>query len=196
MGEAARLLALQSRATNLQAAARGAVSRQADSFAVLIRDGKVVTSAGRVPDMTPDEMLALSCSAQTAIGAPPLTSAGLPVLAEVVPAVDAKGAPIGTAVVGRVYDEQRLRALSGSLGLPSGTELSLACPQGLGVSTATGELGTKLRLAAASSPGTRDIEDKKVAVGTKAQGQYCGVSAAITHPGLAYQQGWLFLLLL
>ncbi|WP_426565777.1 diguanylate cyclase [Angustibacter sp. McL0619] len=195
-GEAARVLALQARATNLQAAARAAVSRQgSEAFAVLIRDDKVVASSGPVPDMPVSELLAASCSAQTAIGAPPLSAAGLPVLAEVVPAVDAKGAPIGTAVVGRIYDEQRLRALSGSLGLPSGTDLSLACPQGRGVSTATGALGTKLRLAAASSPGTRDIEDRKVAIGTKAQGQYCGVSAAITNSGLADQQGWLVLLL-
>src|SRR4051812_41363533 len=56
MGEAARVLALQSRATNLQQATRSAVSRQgSESFAVLVRDDKVVASAGPVPDVPLDE---------------------------------------------------------------------------------------------------------------------------------------------
>ncbi|GAA4360041.1 sensor domain-containing diguanylate cyclase [Angustibacter luteus] len=195
MGEAARVLALQARTQKLQIAARNAISRQSDGFSMFVKDGKVVASAGTTPDMPVSELLTSSCSKASAIGVQPLVPTGLPVVSEVVQAVDAKDNELGTAIVGQVYDQQRLNALAAVLGLPSETDLALACPQGRGVSTQTGALGAKLRMAAASSPGVRDIEDRKVAISTKAQGQYCGVAAAIAAPGLALTQGWLALAL-
>ncbi len=65
LGEAARNLALQASSSDLSAAAEAARSRQTEAFAVLVRDGKVVASAGSVPSMSPAQLAQLSCSAGT-----------------------------------------------------------------------------------------------------------------------------------
>ncbi len=197
LGEAARNLALQATSPDLANAAKSAISRQEDSFAVLVRDGAVKAEAGVVPDVGVQALTAMSCSKSPGLGEAPQTATGDPLLAETVPALDARKREIGKAVVGRLLDRQRMRALSGSLGLPMGTQISLACPGGRGVSTQDEPEGSTLRLAAASgnTPG-HSVGGWEVAVAAPAQGQVCGVSAAIERSGLAIQQGWIGLLLL
>jgi two-component system, cell cycle response regulator len=196
LGEAARNLALQASAKDLQAAAQTAIVRQPEAFAALVRDGKVVASAGSLPSMSPTQLASTSCSTGAGVGDPPRDApTGVPLLAEVVGAVDAKKQPVGSAVVGRLIDQQRLRALAGTLGLPVGTQLALACPAGRGASTAPGAFGNDLRLAAASGSTDREIDGHKVAVARTMQGQYCAVAAAVPKPGVVTSQLGLVVLL-
>jgi diguanylate cyclase (GGDEF)-like protein len=193
LGEAARNLALQASSSNLSAAAETAVSRQSEAFAVLVRDGKVVASAGSVPSVAPDQLAQLSCSQTTGNRVTaPAEATGVPVLAQRVEAVDAAKKPVGTAVVGRVFDQQRLRALVGTLALPTETQLALACPGGLGVSTADGALGTSLRVSAATGG---DVDGYKVGHSRSVQGQYCAVAAAVPVPSLVGSQVGLTVLI-
>ncbi|MGN6303042.1 MAG: diguanylate cyclase [Angustibacter sp.] len=186
LGEAARNLALQASSSDLSSAAQAALSRQSEAFAVLVRDGKVVASAGSVPSMAPQQLAQLSCSSGTGARVPAAAQAtGVPVLGQRVEAVDARRKPVGVAVVGRVFDQQRLRALAGTLALPSETQLALACPGGLGVSTAQGALGSELRVAAATGGG---VDGHKVGTSRSVQGQYCAVAAAVPTPSLVGSQ--------
>ncbi|MGN6613102.1 MAG: diguanylate cyclase [Angustibacter sp.] len=193
LGEAARNLALQASSSNLSAAAESALTRQSEAFAVLVRDGKVVASAGSVPSVAPDQLAQLSCSQATGTRVTaPAEATGVPVLAQRVEAVDSGKKPVGTAVVGRVFDQQRLRALVGTLALPNDTQLGLACPGGFGVSTADGALATSLRVSAATGD---DVDGYKVGHSRSVQGQYCAVAAAVPVPSLVGSQVGLTVLI-
>jgi two-component system, cell cycle response regulator len=196
LGRSARLLAGQAGATDASAAVRQAIDRQSGVFGALVSDGVVRASAGPVPEVPIPRLMGASCSAGTRTIAGPAAGAAAgpaePLWVEVVPATDAAGRPIGTAVVGRLLDRRGLRALGAPLGLPAGTELAVACRGGRSVSTADGSLGRAL-VRRASGPGA--VDGYQVRSTVVAQGQPCDVVAAVRSPGLGRGQGAIAVIL-
>ncbi len=192
LGESARLLALQAGGGELPDAVRSAVARQPEAFAFVVKDGVAVASAGVLPGTSVDQLLASSCSSKPAADAGSTRAAApaatLPVWVEVVPAQGADGRPLGTAVVGVELDPSALRALTGALGLPAGTELAVACPGGRSAATVGGPVGRSLLSAAAKGPGSRTMDGYQMDVARVAVGQACSVVAGVQRPGFNGQQ--------
>jgi diguanylate cyclase (GGDEF)-like protein len=189
MGESARSLALQAASPELNAAARTAISRQPDAFAVIIKGGAVVASAGTVPQVPPARLLDMSCSRRQGTGQAPAEVTGDPLLAEVVPATGTRGANLGTVVVGRVLGASGLQSLAREMGLDSGTALALACPNGRGAATIGGDGALALRQAAADGAPTGERAGWQVSTAGATSGQFCAVAAAVPTPGSRVIQG-------
>ncbi|GAB3218405.1 hypothetical protein GCM10027446_34920 [Angustibacter peucedani] len=191
IGEAARLLASRADTKDLSAAAAEAVNRQPRVFAVLVKGGRAVGSAGTVPQLAPDEMDRLSCSQQAAAATAPSTVTGPALLVDRAEATDEQGRTLGTAYAGLLLDAQGLRQLVGGLTLPKGTEVALACPGGRGAATATGPADAlAMRQAAARGTATARTDGGwEIANQGGLQGQYCGVATAVPSPGLGSLQG-------
>jgi diguanylate cyclase (GGDEF)-like protein len=189
IGESARSLALQAASPDLGAAARSAIARQPDAFAALVKSGRVVASAGTVPNLTPAQLIDLSCSRRQGTGQAPTTVTGDPVLAEVVPAMGTGGTSLGTVVVGRALGSSGLQSLAREMGLDSRTALALACPGGSGASTLRGEDALLLRQAAASGAATSERSGWQVSTAGATTGQFCAVAAAVPTPGSRLMQG-------
>jgi diguanylate cyclase (GGDEF)-like protein len=196
MGESARSLALQAASPDLGAAARSAVSRQPDAFAAIVRDGRIVASAGSLPRLTPAQLIDVSCSRRQGTGQAPARVTGDPVLAEVVPATGVGDKSLGTVVVGRVMGGAGLQSLAREMGLDSRTALALACPSGRGASTVQGQDALVLRQAAASGRATGEQGAWQVATAGATSGQFCAVAAAVPTPGSRLVQGTVLGILL
>jgi two-component system, cell cycle response regulator len=196
IGESARSLALQAALPDLAAAARSAISRQPDAFAAVVKDGRVVASAGTVPGLSPSQLVDLSCSRRQGTGQAPGQVAGDPVLAEVVPATGPGGTSLGTVVVGRVLDSAGLQSLAREMGMDSRTALALACPGGRGASTVEGEDALLLRQAAAAGALTGERSGWQVSTADGTSGQFCAVAAAVPTPGSRLMQGTVLGILL
>jgi diguanylate cyclase (GGDEF)-like protein len=196
IGESARSLALQAASPDLGAAARSAIARQPDAFAAVVKSGRVVASAGTVPNLDPARLVDLSCSRRQGTGQAPATVTGDPVLAEVVPAMGTGGTSLGTVVVGRVLGSSGLQALARGMGLDSRTALALACPGGSGASTVRGPDAELLRQAAASGAATGEASGWQVSTAGATSGQFCAVAAAVPTPGSRVIQGTVLAILL
>jgi diguanylate cyclase (GGDEF)-like protein len=197
MGESARSLALQAASPELSTAAASAISRQPQAFAVVIKNGSITASAGAVPSMSTSQLLDLSCSRRTGTGRAPVKVTGDPVLAEVVPATGTLGRDVGTVVVGRVMDAAGLQALAREMGLSTGTALGLACPDGRGASTVSGD-DDSLILREAAVAGASQVERSgwQLSSARATAGQFCAVAAAVPHPGSGLLQGTVVAILL
>ena len=181
LGESARGLALQAGSTDLTAAASGAIERQPQAFAAVVRDGRVVGSAGELPaGLSADDLLTMGCSQRQSAIPRSATVTGSPVLLEVVPATDAAGASLGSVVVGTVLDGAAVVSLRNNLAASS-TALALACPDGRGSSTLQDQSATDaaLRDAAASGGAPTRIGEWQVARVSPEPGQVCAVAAAV-----------------
>jgi diguanylate cyclase (GGDEF)-like protein len=196
IGESARSLALQAASPDLGAAARSAIARQPDAFAAVVKSGRVVASAGTVPNLDPARLVDLSCSRRQGTGQALATVTGDPVLAEVVPAMGTGGTSLGTVVVGRVLGSSGLQALARGMGLDSRTALALACPGGSGASTVRGPDAELLRQAAASGAATGEASGWQVSTAGATSGQFCAVAAAVPTPGSRVIQGTVLAILL
>jgi diguanylate cyclase (GGDEF)-like protein len=196
MGESARSLALQAASPELNAAARSAISRQPDAFAVVVKGGRVVASAGTLPQLPTTKLLDLSCSRRQGTGQAPATVSGDPVLAEVVPATGTGGTNLGTVVVGRVLGGEELRSLAREMGLDEGTALALACPDGRGATTVQGADADVLRRAAANGSPSGEQSGWQVATAGATSGQFCAVAAGVPTPGSRLVQGTVLAVLL
>jgi diguanylate cyclase (GGDEF)-like protein len=196
IGESARSLALQAASPDLGAAARSAIARQPDAFAAVVKSGRVVASAGTVPNLDPARLVDLSCSRRQGTGQALATVTGDPVLAEVVPAMGTGGTSLGTVVVGRVLGSSGLQALARGMGLDSRTALALACPGGSGAATVRGPDAELLRQAAASGAATGEASGWQVSTAGATSGQFCAVAAAVPTPGSRVIQGTVLAILL
>jgi diguanylate cyclase (GGDEF)-like protein len=196
IGESARSLALQAASPDLGAAARSAIARQPDAFAAIVKSSRVVATAGTVPDLTPAQLIDLSCSRRQGTGQAPTTVTGNPVLAEVVPATGTGGTSLGTVVVGRALGSSGLQSLAREMGLDSRTALALACPGGSGASTLRGADALLLRQAAASGAATSERSGWQVSTAGATSGQFCAVAAAVPTPGSRLIQGTVLAILL
>lgn len=184
LGESAVALALQAARPDLEAIASDVVTRQSDgSFAALVRGGRVVTSAGRLPEgVAPADLVRNGCAQRGTL--PPSTApavvSGPPIVAYVVPAQGPAGASLGSVVVGTTLDRARLHDLGIQLAVRSGTELALSCPAGRGSSTTEdAALSRALRSAAAAGREATQLRGYQVsALAPRTSGTVCAVAAA------------------
>jgi two-component system cell cycle response regulator len=190
LGESARVLGLES-TVRPASATDTSIERQARSFAVIVRAGKIVASSGAVPalDLSTSGLARLSCSGRTG-AARGSAGPGTPVVAEVVPITSASGAVTGRAVVGQVLDSQRLGLLADSLSLPHSARVTLACPDGTGASTDPSSSTSDWALATGSL-NHGESGGAEFAQVNAAQGLACAVVTSVDAPGLGANAGWL-----
>jgi two-component system, cell cycle response regulator len=199
LGDGATALALDARGGGVKAAVDAAVTRRADSFALVTRGSTVLAQAGQVPTdpngnpISPAQLSALSCAHGRVL------PGSLPVLGESVEVPLGTGASAATttkAVVGLVLDANQLAALRDRIGLQNTVQLAVSCPSGGSDTTMKGDNRSRLLQAAATGSQKR-IGPYVVAVASPVpSGQPCAFSAATALSGLANVQNGLLLLVL